>query len=92
MALAQGAATVVLHDALKAQVQASFPDIKLGEYLTFAPTYGPMEQAGRLMSTGVPNGMGEYMSGLPDQIGYPDSNDGYYGSGDGSYQGDGMSG
>lgn len=65
-ALSVGAATVVLHDAMKAQVAATFPSLPLGEYLTFAPTVGSMSRAGRLMSTGL-NGVGEYLSGLPDQ-------------------------
>lgn len=86
--MAVGAATVTLHDALKAQVQASFPDVKLGEYLTFAPTVGTMEQAGRLMSTG----MGEYLQGLPSAVGYEPDSSGFYGSGNGDFSGDGMSG
>lgn len=64
--MAVGAATVVLHDALKAQIKASFPTVQLGEYLTYAPTVGgTMRRAGRVLSTG----MGEYLSGLPDQNG-----------------------
>lgn len=86
--LAVGATTVVLHDALKAQVAASFPDIKLGEYLTYAPTVGTMDQAGRLLSTG----MGEYLSGLPQGVGYPEDSSGYYGDGNGDFTGDGLSG
>lgn len=86
--LAVGATTVVLHDALKAQVAASFPNIKLGEYLTYAPTIGPMDQAGRLLSTG----MGEYLSGLPQGVGYPEDSSGYYGDGNGDFTGDGLSG
>lgn len=89
-ALAVGAATVVLHDALKAQVQASFPQIPLGEYLTYAPTVGTMPYAGRVLSSGIPaNGMGEYLSGIP--------NDGSGGTNDdlsytGEWNGDGMNG
>jgi hypothetical protein len=45
--LAVGASTVVLHDAMKAQIQASFPGAMLGEYLTYAPTVGHMNRAGR---------------------------------------------
>lgn len=86
--LANGAATVVLHDALKAQIQASFPSAQLGEYLTYAPTVGSMRQAGRLLSTG----MGEYLSGLPSDSGYPADSSGYYGDGNGDFSGDGMSG
>lgn len=89
--MAVGAATVTLHDALKAQLQASFPDVKLGEYLTFAPTVGTMEQAGRLLSTGM-SGVGEYLSGLPQAVGYETDNSGYYGSGNGDFTGDGLSG
>ncbi len=66
-AMAVGATTVVLHDALKAQIQSSFPSIQLGEYLTFAPTVGTMRRAGRVLSSGAPQ-MGEYLSGLPDGI------------------------
>jgi hypothetical protein len=87
--LAVGATTVVLHDALKAQVAASFPSIKLGEYLTFAPAEGVMDRAGRLLSTG---GMGEYLSGLPQGVGYPEDSSGYYGDGNGDFTGDGLSG
>lgn len=89
-ALAVGAATVVIHDALKAQVQASFPTIPLGEYLTYAPTVGTMPYAGRVLSSGIPsNGMGEYLSGIP--------NDGRGGTDDdlaytGEWNGDGMNG
>jgi hypothetical protein len=79
-ALSVGAATVVLHDAMKAQVAATFPSLPLGEYLTFAPTVGSMQRAGRLMSTG----MGEYLSGLPDQ-----TDDMSY---SGDYSADGMNG
>lgn len=83
--LAVGAATVVLHDAFKAQLQSSFPTLNLGEYLTFAPTVGTTRRAGRLLSTG----MGEYLSGIP--------NDGSGGTADdmsytGEWNGDGMNG
>lgn len=83
--MAVGAATVVLHDALKAQLQASFPTLQLGEYLTYAPTVGSMRRAGALLDTG----MGEYLSGIP--------NDGAGGQQDdmsytGEYNGDGMNG
>ena len=78
--LSVGAATVVLHDALKAQVRASFPSVPLGEYLTFAPTVGSMGRAGPLLSTG----MGEYLSGIPDQ-----TDDGNY---TGDWNGDGING
>lgn len=66
-AMAVGATTVVLHDALKAQIQSSFPSIQLGEYLTFAPTVGTMRRAGRVLSSGAPQ-MGEYLSGLPEGV------------------------
>lgn len=83
--MAVGAATVVLHDALKAQLQASFPTLQLGEYLTYAPTVGSMRRAGAMLDTGV----GEYLSGIP--------NDGAGGRTDdlsytGEYNGDGMNG
>lgn len=60
--LSVGAATVVLHDALKAQLKVTFPGLQLGEYLSYAPTVGTMRRAGRLLDTG----MGEYLSGLPN--------------------------
>lgn len=78
--LAVGASTVVLHDALKAQLSASFPQLQLGEYLTFAPTVGVMPRAGQLLSTGV----GEYLSGIPDR-----QTDMSY---TGEWNGDGMNG
>lgn len=83
--MAVGAATVVLHDALKAQLQASFPTLQLGEYLTYAPTVGSMRRAGAMLDTGV----GEYLSGIP--------NDGRGGTADdlsytGEFNGDGMNG
>lgn len=87
-ALATGAATVVLHDAFKAQLQASFPTVQLGEYLTYAPSVGVYPRAGQLLSTG----MGEYLSGLPQEIGYPQDSSGFYGDGDGDFSGDGISG
>lgn len=89
--LAVGATTVVLHDALKAQLKVSVPSLKLGEYLTYAPTVGTMRRAGRLLSTGM-SGVGEYLSGLPNsslqnEIQYQDgyleasgSENSYYGS------------
>lgn len=86
--LATGAATVVLHDAMKAQFQATFPTVQLGEYLTYAPSVGVYPRAGQLLSTG----MGEYLSGLPQEVGYPQDSSGYYGDGDGDFTGDGMSG
>lgn len=86
--LAVGATTVVLHDAFKAQLQTTFPTLQLGEYLTYAPTVGTMRQAGRLLSTGV----GEYLNGLPNAVGYPEDSSGFYGEGDGAFVGDGMSG
>lgn len=84
-AMAVGAATVVLHDAFKAQLQSSFPTLNLGEYLTFAPTVGSMRRAGRLLDTG----MGEYLSGLPqDGQGGTMDNMSYTGE----WNGDGMNG
>lgn len=81
--LAVGATTVVLHDALKAQIQSSFPSVNLGQYLTYAPTVGVMNRAGRVLSTG----MGEYMNGLPGGV---DNATG--GTVDGAYSQDGLSG
>lgn len=83
--LATGAATVVLHDAMKAQIQASFPSIKLGEYLTYAPTVGTTRRAGRLLSTGV----GEYLSGIPNDADGGMTDDMDY---TGEYNGDGING
>ncbi len=89
-AMAVGATTVVLHDALKAQIQSSFPSIQLGEYLTFAPTVGTMRRAGRVLSSGAPQ-MGEYLSGLPEGIN--NTNMQYTGDeASGLFTGDGMSG
>jgi len=89
-AMAVGATTVVLHDALKAQIQSSFPSIQLGEYLTFAPTVGSMRRAGRVLSSGAPQ-MGEYLSGLPDGI--QNTNMQYTGDeSGGNFSADGMSG
>lgn len=83
-ALAVGAATVVIHDALKAQVQASFPSIPMGEYLSYAPAVGVMGRAS-MLDTGVPSsGMGQYLGGLPhtaDDMSYS-----------GDYTSDGMNG
>lgn len=84
-AMAVGAATVVLHDALKAQVQSSFPSIPLGEYLSIAPTVGTMDRAGPLLSTG----MGEYLGGLPNNGGGGVNDDMAY---TGEWNGDGMNG
>lgn len=83
--MAVGATTVVLHDAFKAQLTAAFPTLQLGEYLTYAPTVGTTRRAGRIMSTGV----GEYLSGLPNQD-TPSALDAFDDSGD--YQGDGANG
>lgn len=86
--MAVGATTVVLHDAFKAQLQASFPTLQLGEYLTYAPTVGGTLQ--RAMLRGVPSqnsgmaGVGEYLSGIPDQ----DDNGTY----SGEWNGDGTNG
>lgn len=83
--LAVGAATVVLHDAAKAQLQASMPSLPLGEYLTYAPSVGTMNRAGRLLSTG----MGEYLSGIPNTgAGGTDDDMAYTGD----WNGDGMNG
>lgn len=82
--LATGAATVVIHDALKAQIQASFPAVQLGEYLSYAPVTGYMPRAGQLLSTGLSGQVGEYLSGLPH------SEDDQTYSGD--WTGDGMNG
>lgn len=82
--LAVGATTVVLHDALKAQIQSSFPSINLGQYLTYAPSVGVMNRAGRVLSTG----MGEYMNGLDHMT----DNTQMGMNNDGAYSADGMSG
>lgn len=76
-AMAIGATTVVLHDAIKAQIQASFPSIQLGEYLTSAPTVGVIGPRPRMLSTG----MGQYLSGYGDSNGEycGDNADGGYG-------------
>lgn len=84
--LAVGATTVVLHDAFKAQLKASFPTLQLGEYLTYAPTVGRMPRAGRVLSTGL-SGVGEYLSGLPNAV---DNSSMEYNGGE--YSADGMSG
>jgi hypothetical protein len=81
--LAVGASTVVLHDALKTQLESAFPNLQFGEYLTYAPTVGVMPRAGRLLSTGIA-GVGEYLSGIPDQ-----ADDGTY---SGDWNGDGING
>jgi hypothetical protein len=85
--MAVGATTVVLHDALKAQLTASFPTLQLGEYLSYGPAVGTMKRAGRLLSTGMSGTMGEYLNGLPGQI---DNSTMEYNGGD--YSADGMSG
>lgn len=84
--LAVGATTVVLHDAFKAQLKASFPALQLGEYLTYAPSVGTMRRAGPMLSTG----MGEYLSGIPQYEGRSGVADdmGY----SGEYNSDGMNG
>lgn len=84
--LAVGATTVVLHDAFKAQLKASFPALQLGEYLSYAPTVGTMRRAGPMLSTG----MGEYLSGIPQYEGRSQVADdmGY----SGEYNSDGMNG
>lgn len=83
--MAVGAATVVLHDAMKAQLKASFPALQLGEYLTYAPSTGSLRRAGPMLSTG----MGEYLSGLPnDSRGGVDDDMAYTGE----WNGDGMNG
>jgi hypothetical protein len=83
--LAVGATTVVLHDALKAQLKASFPTLQLGEYLTYAPTVGSMRRAGPMLSTG----MGEYLSGIPNTGQGGATDDMSY---TGEWNGDGMNG
>lgn len=84
--LAVGATTVVLHDAFKAQLKASFPALQLGEYLTYAPVMGRMNRAGPMLSTG----MGEYLNGIPAYDGRGGTtNDMEY---TGEYNSDGMNG
>ena len=59
-ALADGAMTIVLHDALKAQLATMLPaSIPLGEYLTYAPTVGMSPGTALPLSTG----MGMYITG-----------------------------
>lgn len=83
--LAVGATTVVLHDALKAQLKASFPTLALGEYLTYAPSTGSLRRAGPMLSTGI----GEYLSGIPNNgSGGVDDDMSYTGE----WNGDGMNG
>lgn len=84
--LAVGATTVVLHDAFKAQLKASFPALQLGEYLTYAPAMGRMNRAGPMLSTG----MGEYLSGIPAYDGRAGTTDDMEYTGE--YNGDGMNG
>lgn len=83
--LAVGATTVVLHDALKAQLKASFPALQLGEYLSYAPSVGVMRRAGPMLSTG----MGEYLSGIPNNGEGGVADDMNY---TGEWNGDGMNG
>lgn len=83
--LAVGATTVVLHDAFKAQLKASFPALQLGEYLTYAPSVGTMRRAGPMLSTGV----GEYLSGIPNSESGGFTDDMSY---TGDWNGDGMNG
>lgn len=68
--LANGAMTIVLHDALKEQVAANFPAIPLGEYLTVGPEVGYDMQPALPGETGISgygedwsSGMGEYVTG-----------------------------
>lgn len=77
-ALSTGAMTVVLHDVLREQLAAAFPNVPLGEYLTVGPTVGYDFEPALPGSTGLPggvagyfgydqggwgNGMGEYVTG-----------------------------
>jgi hypothetical protein len=72
--LGDGAMTVTLHDALKAQLSsllpASLPLSGLGEYLTFAPTVG--------YSSG---GYNPQLSGLGEYVAADIGNGDYYGAG-----------
>jgi len=64
--LANGAMTIVIHDALKEQVAANFPTIPLGEYFSAGPNVGYDPQfIAAPMSTGISGlgGMGEYLQG-----------------------------
>lgn len=69
-AMAQGAMTVVLHEALKAQLMVSMPSLPLGQYLSGT---GPVVGYQRSVpySRAVPGfgartqSMGQYLSGLP---------------------------
>lgn len=60
--LAVGAMTVVLHDELKALAIAQFPELPLGEYITYAPAIGYSGADALLEPSSV--GVGEYMSGM----------------------------
>jgi hypothetical protein len=71
-ALTTGAMTVVIHDALKAQIAANFPGVPLGEYIASSPIVG--YGANPATPLGVPTipqptgyqttGMGAYLSGM----------------------------
>jgi hypothetical protein len=78
--LGDGAMTVTLHDALKAQLStllpASIPLSGLGEYLTFAPTVG--------YSSGGYNP--QLLSGLGEYVSADIGNGDYYGAGAGNGQ------
>lgn len=60
--LAVGGTTVVLHDALRAQLQEFLPNLNLGAYVGFAPIVGVAQNAIRSIPTtrGV-NGLGLYI-------------------------------
>lgn len=57
--LANGAMTVVLHDALKEQIATMAPQLPLGDYFSFAPAIGYDYEPALPLSTGI----GEYMTG-----------------------------
>lgn len=79
--LGDGAMTVVLHDALKAQLQTMLPaSVPLGEYLTFAPTVGYTGGG----ATPQLSGLGEYIGA---DIGNPDPYGQYSASGPGGQMG-----
>lgn len=57
--LANGAMTVVLHDALKEQLMTAVPSLPLGDYFSFAPAIGYDYEPALPLSTGI----GQYMTG-----------------------------
>lgn len=58
--LATGAMTIVIHEALKAQVSSAFPTLPMGEYFSAGPAVGYGGEIAAPMSTGI----GEYFNPL----------------------------